>query len=93
MARRRRRLLVEGAGPEMDRFKAEVMRANGYAVNPVRPDAVKYEVAGRLGVPLRPGSGGELTTEQAGKVGGHIGGPMVRELIRLAQARLTTSKS
>ena len=88
MARKRRRPLVEGAARELDRFKAAVMRSYGYAADPARPDDVKYEVAGRLGVPLGPGTGAQLTTAEAGKVGGRIGGPMVRELIRLAQSRL-----
>ena len=92
MARKRRRPLVAEAGPELARFKSEVMRRSGYAVNPAKPDDIKYEVAGRLGVPLRPGTGAQLTTFEAGKVGGAIGGPMVRELIRLAMSRLQTSR-
>ncbi|MCZ8511968.1 alpha/beta-type small acid-soluble spore protein [Paenibacillus filicis] len=89
MARRRnRRPVVPNAGPGLDRFKAEVMRREGYAADPARPDAVKYEVAKTLGVPLQEGNNGRLTTEQAGKVGGQIGGTMVREMIRMAQEEL-----
>jgi small acid-soluble spore protein D (minor alpha/beta-type SASP) len=73
----------------MQAFKSEVMRNEGYAVNSNRPDDVKYEVAKELGVPLQPGGNGELSTESVGHVGGKIGGPMVREMIRLAQQRLT----
>ncbi|WP_422614982.1 alpha/beta-type small acid-soluble spore protein [Cohnella caldifontis] len=72
----------------MQSFKADVMKREGYAVNPSRPDDVKYEVARDLGVPLKPGDNGELSTGSAGKVGGKIGGSMVREMIRLAQERL-----
>jgi hypothetical protein len=73
----------------MDAFKADVMRQEGYAVDPSRPDDVKYEVAQSLGVPLQHGDNGNLTTEDAGRVGGKIGGSMVREMIRLAQQRLS----
>jgi small acid-soluble spore protein D (minor alpha/beta-type SASP) len=89
MARRRRRgLVVPGAEQGLNAFKAEVMRREGYAVNPDRPSDVKYEVAKDLGVPLNPNGNGQLTTESVGKVGGKIGGTMVREMIRLAQEQL-----
>lgn len=89
MARRsRRRLLVSEAEQGMQALKADVMKREGYSVNPARPDDVKYEVAKTLGVPLQPGDNGELQTEDAGRVGGKIGGPMVREMIRLAQEQM-----
>ena len=89
MSRRgRRRLVVPGAQAQMDAFKADVMRREGYAVDPNRPNDVKYEVAESLGVPLQPGDNGQLTTESVGHVGGKIGGTMVRELIRMAQQKL-----
>lgn len=89
MARRRRRLAVDGAEHGVNKLKADVMKREGYNVNASHPDDVKYEVADSIGVPLKPGSNGELTTEEAGLVGGRIGGPMVREMIRLAQEKLT----
>jgi small acid-soluble spore protein D (minor alpha/beta-type SASP) len=93
MARRgRRRLLVPEAKQGMQTFKADVMRREGYAVDPNNPDNVKYEVAKSLGVPLQPGDNGELTTESVGHVGGKIGGSMVREMIRLAQENLAKQK-
>jgi small acid-soluble spore protein D (minor alpha/beta-type SASP) len=89
MARRsRRRLLVPDAEQGMDAFKVELMRREGYAVNPNRPDDVKYEVAKGFGVPLKPSYNGQLTTESVGHVGGKIGGTMVRELVRLAKEQL-----
>jgi small acid-soluble spore protein D (minor alpha/beta-type SASP) len=89
VARRgRRKLVVPGAQAGVDAFKAEVMRREGYAVDPNRPDDVKYEVAKSLGVPLKPGDNSQLTTESVGHVGGRIGGSMVREMVRLAQAKL-----
>jgi small acid-soluble spore protein D (minor alpha/beta-type SASP) len=92
MARRNRRILVPQAVNGMSSLKAEVMRRAGYAVDPDRPDEVKYEVARDLGVPLRPGDNGNLSTEDAGKIGGAIGGQMVRELIRRAQQQLANQR-
>ncbi|MFS0724688.1 alpha/beta-type small acid-soluble spore protein [Paenibacillus sp. 1P07SE] len=89
MARRRRRqYIVPGAEQAMQQFKAEVMKKEGYTVNPSQPDDVKYEVAGKLGIPLKQGDNGDLTTESAGHIGGRIGGSMVREMVRLAQEGL-----
>lgn len=88
MARRRRRYIVPGAEQAMQHFKAEVMKQEGYVVNPAQPDEVKYEVAAKLGIPLKQGDNGDLTTEKAGHIGGRIGGSMVREMVRLAQEGL-----
>ncbi|AIQ45183.1 alpha/beta hydrolase [Paenibacillus sp. FSL R7-0273] len=88
MARRNRKYAVPGAAQGMQSFKAEVMRREGYPVDPNHPDDVKYEVAKELGIPLQPGNNGNLTTEEAGHIGGRIGGSMVREMIRLAQEQL-----
>ncbi|ALP36835.1 alpha/beta-type small acid-soluble spore protein [Paenibacillus sp. 28ISP30-2] len=93
MARRRRKYAVPGVEQGMQAFKADVMRQEGYAVDPNHPDDVKYEVAKELGVPLHPGDNGSLTTESVGHVGGKIGGSMVREMIRLAQEQLANRDS
>ncbi|EFU43884.1 small acid soluble protein [Paenibacillus vortex V453] len=85
MARRSRR----HRSPEMQQFMTKVMQNEGYKVDPQSQEDVKYEVAKSLGVPLKPGSNGDLTTEQAGKVGGAIGGSMVREMVRMAQESLS----
>jgi len=42
-----------------------------------------------LGIPLNSSYNGKLTSEQAGKIGGPIGGQMVKELIKMAQEQLT----
>ncbi|MFR9709153.1 alpha/beta-type small acid-soluble spore protein [Paenibacillus sp. MB22_1] len=76
----------------LSRFKAEVMMNEGYNIPQERPDDVKYEVAQSLGVPLREGDNGDLTTAKAGKVGGVIGGAMVKEMIRLAKQRLNNQQ-
>ncbi|AIQ66481.1 alpha/beta-type small acid-soluble spore protein [Paenibacillus graminis] len=92
MARRNRRYAVPGAAQGMQTLKANVMKNEGYRVDPDRPDDVKYEVAKELGIPLQPGNNGTLTTESAGQVGGKIGGSMVREMIRLAQEQLANTE-
>lgn len=88
MARRRKKYAVAGVEQGMQHFKAEVMKKQGYAVDPQAPDNVKFEVAKELGVPLKASGNGQLTTEQAGHIGGKIGGSMVKEMIRLAQQQL-----
>lgn len=89
MARRRRRTpIVPEARAQMAQFQARVMRDAGFPVDPQRPENVKDEVARTLGINLQPGYNGNLSTEDAGRVGGRIGGTMVREMIRLAQEQL-----
>lgn len=87
MARRRKPVVPE-AGRGLDWLKAKVMSEEGYRVNPQRPDNVKYEIARSKGIPLEEGYNGHLSTEDAGKIGGEIGGAMVREMIRMAQEQL-----
>jgi small acid-soluble spore protein D (minor alpha/beta-type SASP) len=86
---RRRKLAVPSAELGVSALKADVMRKEGYSVDPLRPDDVKYEVAKEMGVSLKRGNNGKLTTEEAGQVGGKIGGTMVREMIRIAQEKLS----
>ena len=93
MARRgRRRLLVPGSEQGMALFKAEVMRREGFESPPDRPDTVKYEVAKSLGVPLKPGDNGSLKTEEAGAVGGRIGGAIDRKSTRLNSSHIQKSR-
>lgn len=88
MARRKRNYVVPGVEQEMQTFKADVMKREGYAVDPNRPNDVKFEVAKELGIPLQHGENGHLTTESVGQIGGKIGGTMIREMIRLAQQKI-----
>ena len=69
-------------------FKQQAMMKEGYPVNPSRPDDVKYAVAQKRNIPLKRGYNGHLTAVQAGKIGGPIGGAMVREMIKAAQEKL-----
>lgn len=91
--------------PGLDRLKMEVADEIGYFPQRTgRPtpasaaeyhaalDDYKYEVAQELGIPLAHGYNGELTSRQAGAIGGHIGGrlggQMVRRMIRFAEEHM-----
>lgn len=85
---RNTRILVPEARKSLDQLKADVMKAQGYKVNTTDPSHVKYEIADELGIPLTKGDNGKLTSEQAGKIGGPIGGSMVKEMVRMAQEQM-----
>ena len=89
---RKKRILVPEARKQLDQLKADVMKAKGYTVDVNQPDSVKYEVAKELGIPLSENHNGKLTSKQAGKIGGPIGGSMVKEMVRLAQEQMTKEK-
>lgn len=48
-------------------------------------DRFKYEVAGELGVPLKKGYNGDLTSKQNGSVGGY----MVKKMIQEQEKRMS----
>jgi small acid-soluble spore protein D (minor alpha/beta-type SASP) len=80
--------MVPEAEQGLNALKAVIMQREGYSVNPMKPDDVKYEVAKKLGIPLKSSDNGFLSTKSAGQIGGKIGGTMVRELVRLAKEQL-----
>lgn len=96
---RRNKLLVPEARDALERLKAEVIReqvalppqspSSAMTARPVAPTVA--DVASRLGIPYRPGANADLTTRQAGKIGGQIGGSMVKRLISLAEQNLQNS--
>ena len=62
------------------------MASNSYA-NPNAKaglDKMKYEVASEIGVNLKQGYNGDLTSKQAGS----IGGTMVKKLIERAESQM-----
>ena len=82
MARKNRnKILVPEARENLDQLKAKVSGTN-------KPEDAALEVAKELGIPLKEGYNGKLTSEEAGKVGGRIGGSMVKELVRMAQENM-----
>ncbi|UYM82240.1 alpha/beta-type small acid-soluble spore protein [Heyndrickxia coagulans] len=88
MPKRKRKPLIAESRSALDRFKTEVMAKEGYRTDTDHPVDIKYEVASERGIPLQKGYNGKLTAEQAGKIGGPIGGNMVKELVRMAQEQL-----
>lgn len=84
----RNKILVPSARDELDKLKARVMKEQGYNVDMNNPNDVKYEIADELSIPLNKGYNGKLTSEQAGKIGGPIGGNMVKEMIKMAQEQM-----
>lgn len=80
MARRRRPLVPESRAA-LDQLKSQVMGG-------VRSEDAKFEAAKEVGVPLQKGYNGMLTSVENGKVGGRIGGSMVKELVRMAQEEM-----
>jgi small acid-soluble spore protein D (minor alpha/beta-type SASP) len=85
MSRRRNKILVPEARNGLDALKAKV-------ANTGNPEDAKFEAADEVGVPLKKGYNGQLTSEQAGKVGGRLGGSMVRELVKMAQENLAKKR-
>lgn len=82
------------------------LRQNPFArVSPARPtrapavqgfvpgdfERLKFELAQELGVPLQPGYNGDLPAREAGRLGGKIGGNMVRRMIAFAEQVLAST--
>jgi small acid-soluble spore protein D (minor alpha/beta-type SASP) len=78
---RRNKILVAEARNGLDDLKAKVAGTKN-------PEDAKFEAAEEMNVPLKKGYNGKLTSEQAGKVGGRLGGSMVKELIKMAKDNL-----
>lgn len=52
------------------------------------PDVITHAIADMYGVPLQERYNGQLTSHDAGRLGGHLGGQMVKRLIAQAQSLL-----
>lgn len=78
---RKNKILVPEAKEGLNQLKAKVSGAKN-------PDEAKFEIAKEAGIPLKKGYNGNLTANQAGKIGGNIGGSMVRELVKMAEQSL-----
>ncbi|MDI3270114.1 MAG: alpha/beta-type small acid-soluble spore protein [Bacillota bacterium] len=66
--------------------------ATGFASGQAAYEEWKFELAQELGVPLVRGYNGHLTSREAGQLGGHIGGQMVRRMIRFAQEQMAQGR-
>lgn len=88
MANKNRRPLVPEARPALNHLKADVMKKKGYNINKTNPNNVKFEVAKEQGIHLNQTYNGDIQAKNAGKIGGEIGGSMVKELIQMAKENL-----
>lgn len=77
----RHKTLVPNARKGLDGLKAQVSNVSS-------PDQAKYEVAKDLGILLHSKYNGNLQAKDAGKIGGTIGGSMVKEMIKMAKNQL-----
>lgn len=80
--RNRNKILVPDAREGLDKLKAKVAGTHN-------AEEAKFEVAGEVGVPLNKDYNGQISAQDAGKIGGKLGGGMVKELIKMAQENLT----
>ncbi|OCA91433.1 alpha/beta hydrolase [Bacillus sp. FJAT-27225] len=78
---RRNKILVPEARHGLDELKAKVVGAK-------RPEDAKFEAAKEVGVQLQPGYNGQIAAHDAGKVGGRLGGSMVKEMVRMAMENM-----
>lgn len=78
---KRRKILVPESREQLDQLKAKVAQTD-------HPDRAKYEVAKDLGIPLNEGYNGRMAAADAGKIGGKLGGSMVKELTKLAKENI-----
>ncbi|MRG85115.1 alpha/beta-type small acid-soluble spore protein [Salinibacillus xinjiangensis] len=75
---RNNKILVPEARQGLDQLKAKVTNSNNSG-------SAKYEIAQEQGIPLNKGYNGNIKAKDAGKIGGQIGGNMVREMIKMAE--------
>jgi hypothetical protein len=52
-------------------------------------DSLKQEIASELGINLKPGYNGQISAKDAGKLGGVIGGNMVRSMVEFAEEEMS----
>ncbi len=78
---RRNKILVPEARQGLDELKAKIMGVDS-------SEKAKYEAAEEQGIPFHNGYNGDIKARDAGKIGGSIGGNMVREMIRMAEQQL-----
>ncbi|WP_158737864.1 small, acid-soluble spore protein, alpha/beta type [Alteribacillus sp. YIM 98480] len=82
---RRNKILVPESRKQLDQLKAKVSNINN-------AENAKFETAEEQGVTLNNGYNGEIKAKDAGKIGGNIGGKMVRELVKMAEQQLNEKR-
>ncbi|MFZ3589488.1 small, acid-soluble spore protein, alpha/beta type [Bacillus sp. DJP31] len=83
---RGRKTLVPEARDGLNKLKVKVMNENGFSIH--EHNQAKIEMAKEEGITLKEGYNEQLTSREAGRVGGAIGGKMVSELVEMAKSQL-----
>ncbi|KQL49056.1 hypothetical protein AN963_04575 [Brevibacillus choshinensis] len=83
---KRRRPLVANSRNGLDALKAQVAQVDD-------PNQAKYEVARELDVPLQNGYNGQLSSHDAGRIGGRLGGSMVKEMVKMGMQAMQNKNS
>lgn len=90
--RRKRRPLVANARNGLDQLQTKLI-SQDLGRSFANKEEAKLELAKELGVPLKPESNRELRSVDAGKVGGAMGGRMVKELVAMSLKSLQKNNS
>jgi hypothetical protein len=80
---RKRKPLVPQAREKLDQLQTKLL-SDELGQEFHSKDEAKLELAKELGVPLKAGSNASLTAGDAGKVGGAMGGRLVKELVAMS---------
>ncbi len=80
------KILVPEARKGLDQLKAKITNTND-------PQKAKFEVAAEQEISLDKGYNGNIKAKDAGKIGGHIGGNMVQELVKMGQQQLQKNRN
>ncbi|SFX72527.1 Small, acid-soluble spore protein, alpha/beta type [Thermoactinomyces sp. DSM 45891] len=92
MARKRKRLLVGSARSEVDRLQTDVLNRKLGTAFTSRED-LKVEIARQFDIPYQSkGSNRSMRAEDAGKMGGTMGGILVKELVRMSMETLSKNR-
>jgi small acid-soluble spore protein D (minor alpha/beta-type SASP) len=81
--RRKRRPLVADSRYQLDHLQTKLI-SEDLGRSFANKEEAKLELAKELGVPLKSGSNRDLRSKDAGKVGGAMGGRLVKELVAMS---------
>jgi hypothetical protein len=70
------------------RIKFKILRGD-FMKHKTEYEKIKYEIASELGINFKEGYNGNLSAKDAGRLGGVIGGNMVRTMVEYAEENLS----
>ncbi|RAL25591.1 alpha/beta hydrolase [Thermoflavimicrobium daqui] len=86
--RRKRRLLVPEAEPKMEKLQMKLLNES-MGIHASNREEMKVEVAKQLGIPYNQQGNKEMKAKDAGKMGGAMGGQLVKELVQMSLESLS----